>query len=100
MQTDIQNKHLDDEGARAAVREKQATLLNDIIQAQELKNDAELARLIEVSPPVISKLRHGRLVMGPGVLIAFSEATGRSTLDMKRFLGQRVVGDPRLEATQ
>jgi hypothetical protein len=32
-----------------------------LIDTMTLKNDAALSRVLEVAPPVISKIRHGRL---------------------------------------
>lgn len=86
-----------DEVLRRERASKQSELIDDIIKAQDLKNDASLARLLEVSPPVISKLRNGHLPIGAGILMSIMETTGRSTVDMKRFLGMRIAGDPRPE---
>ena len=36
-------------------------LLTGMIKILKLKNDAALSRALEVAPPVISKIRHGRL---------------------------------------
>jgi hypothetical protein len=33
-------------------------LLDTLIQRMQLKNDAELCRVLEVQPPIISKIRH------------------------------------------
>lgn len=55
-----------------------AALLNVVIQHLQLKNDAALARLVEVAPPVISKIRRGRLDIGPSMMIRIHEVTGFS----------------------
>ena len=39
-------------------------LLTGMIKILKLKNDAALSRALEVAPPVISKIRHGRLPVG------------------------------------
>jgi len=39
-------------------------LLDTLIERLRLKNDAALSRALEVAPPVISKIRHGRLPVG------------------------------------
>lgn len=36
-------------------------LLDALMEKLRLKNDAALCRLLEVAPPVISKIRHKRL---------------------------------------
>ena len=40
-------------------------LLASLISKLNLKNDAALSRALEVSPPVISKIRHRRLRRAP-----------------------------------
>lgn len=50
-------------------------LLDEVIRHQQLKNDAALARLLEVAPPVISKIRHGRLPIGASMLLRIHEET-------------------------
>lgn len=40
-----------------------------------LKNDAALARALEVTAPVISKMRHGRLAFGATLVIRTHELT-------------------------
>ena len=52
-----------------------AALLNIVIEHLDLKNDAALARLVEVAPPVISKIRNGRLPIGPSMIIRIHEVT-------------------------
>jgi antitoxin HigA-1 len=61
-------------------------LLDALIAHLGLKNDAALSRVLEVAPPVISKFRHGRLPVGPSMLIRMHEATGLNIRDLKRFL--------------
>lgn len=54
-----------------------------------LKNDAALSRTLEVGPPVISKIRHGRLPIGGALLIRIHEVTGLSIADLRSSLGDR-----------
>lgn len=54
-----------------------------------LKNDAALSRTLEVGPPVISKIRHGRLPVGGALLIRMHEVTGLSIADLRFSLGDR-----------
>lgn len=51
-------------------------LLDHVIKNQGLKNDAALSRLLEVAPPVISKLRSGVLTLGSTMILAIHESTG------------------------
>lgn len=67
--------------------ERTNTLLDNVINHIGLKNDAALARALEVSPPVISKLRHNRLPLGASLLIRIHEVTDWSIRDIKDVLG-------------
>ena len=49
------------------------TLLDEVSAQMVCKNDAHLARLLRVAPPVVSKLRHGRLTMGPAMILRVHE---------------------------
>ena len=64
-------------------------LLNFIIVKQKLKNDAALARILEVAPPVISKIRHRRLPVGASLLIRMHEVTDLSIRELRDVMGDR-----------
>lgn len=64
-------------------------LLDHLMQKLQLKNDAALARALEVQPPVISKIRHGHLPIGATALIAMHELTGESVADLRLVMGDR-----------
>ncbi len=68
-------------------------LLDAIIEKLDLKNDAALSRLLEVAPPVISKLRHGALPIGPTMLIRMHEVSDMNIRDMRALMlrGQQNV---------
>jgi hypothetical protein len=63
-------------------------LLDKLIQVMTLKNDASLARVLEVAPPVISKIRHGSLDIGGTILIRAHEESGISIASMKALIGK------------
>jgi plasmid maintenance system antidote protein VapI len=67
-------------------------LLDEIINTKQLKNDAALARALEVAPPVISKIRHGKIAFGDSMLIRVHEYTGWAIRTMKQALGQKSLG--------
>ncbi len=67
-------------------------LLDHIIEKQKLKNDAALSRLLQVAPPVISKLRHGRLAIGPTLLVTIDDV-GVPFKDIREVMGVEVWGD-------
>ena len=64
-------------------------LLNFIIVKKNLKNDAALARALEVAPPVISKIRHRRLPVGASLLIRMHEVTDLSIRELRDLMGDR-----------
>ena len=47
----------------------QNRLIDHLIDRFALKNDAELARTLDVAPPVISKIRHHRMLVGASLMI-------------------------------
>lgn len=60
--------------------------LNSLLAHMGLKNDAALSRKMDVAPPVLSKIRHNRLAVTPGVLIKAHDATGLSIDQLREFL--------------
>jgi hypothetical protein len=66
-------------------------LLDILLGKMQLKNDAALSRLLEVAPPVISKIRHHRLPVGASLLIRMHEVTGMSIRDLRDLMGVHEV---------
>ncbi len=64
-------------------------LLDTLLEKMNLKNDAALSRMLEVAPPVISKIRHRRLPIGASLLIRMHETTGMSIRDLRDLMGDR-----------
>lgn len=64
-------------------------LLDALIEKMHLKNDAALSRLLEVAPPVISKIRHRRLPVGASMLIRMHEETGLAVRELRDLMGDR-----------
>jgi hypothetical protein len=62
-----------------------AVLLNKL----NLKNDAALSRTLEVSPPVISKIRHRRLPVTASLLIRMHEVSALSIAELRHIMGDR-----------
>ena len=65
--------------------------LLDTLLAKGPKNDAALARALEVAPPVISKIRHGRLPIGASLLIRMHEVLDVSIRELKRIARAEVA---------
>ena len=55
-------------------------LITSLIRKLKLKNDAALSRALEVEPPLISKIRHGRLPVGASMLIRMHEVSDLSKI--------------------
>ncbi|MCH8622416.1 hypothetical protein [Undibacterium sp. TS12] len=68
---------------KAKQKEDSNALLDLILNKLDLKNDAALSRVLEVAPPVISKLRNQKLSVGPSILLRMHEETGLSIKQLK-----------------
>jgi len=66
-----------------------AGLLDAMEARLMLSSDAQLARLLELQPPLISKIRHRHLPVGAAFLIRLHEASGMTIADMRTLLGDR-----------
>ncbi|MEJ7804474.1 MAG: hypothetical protein WKG03_00930 [Telluria sp.] len=62
-------------------------LLDTLLDQLNLKNDAKLARALDVAPPVISKIRHLNLAVGASMLIRMHEVSGLSIRDLRYLMG-------------
>ena len=66
---------------------EQSNLLDGLIAQLGLKNDAALARALEISPPQISKLRHLTLPVSAAILIRMHDVSGLSLRDLRLLMG-------------
>lgn len=64
-------------------------LLNRVINEKLLKNDAALSRLLEVAPPVVSKLRRGKLTVGPSIILTLVELGGIPLADIRAMFPRK-----------
>lgn len=62
-------------------------VLDAIIAKLKLKNDAALSRVLEVAPPVISKIRHRTLPIGATILLRMHEASAISIRELRALMG-------------
>lgn len=60
-----------------------ANLIDGVIAALELKNDAALARAAQIAPPILSKVRNGRLPITASVLLRLHDATGIPVAELR-----------------
>jgi plasmid maintenance system antidote protein VapI len=66
---------------------KMNNLLDKIIREFNLRNDAALARMLDIAPPVISKLRHGRTELSAAIVVRIHEATELPVSTIKKIAG-------------
>ncbi len=64
-------------------------LLDTLAERLGAKNDAALSRALEVAPPVLSKIRHGRLPVGATILLRMHEASGIAIRELRDLMGDR-----------
>lgn len=61
---------------QATVIDLSGNLFNAMQSLCDIKNDAALAIALQVRSPVISKIRHGKLRVGPTMIIKAHKVTG------------------------
>lgn len=62
-------------------------LFDELIKMLGLKNDAALARVLDVAPPVLSKMRHKNLPVGATLLIRMHEESGLEIKELRALMG-------------
>jgi hypothetical protein len=61
-------------------------VLDAVINKLKLKNDAALSRVLEVAPPVISKIRHNTLPIGATLLLRMHEESDFSIRELRALM--------------
>ncbi len=64
-------------------------LFNALLDRLRLKNDAALSRVLEVAPPLISKVRHAKLPLSSSFLIRIHEVSGLNIKELRDLMGER-----------
>jgi plasmid maintenance system antidote protein VapI len=62
-------------------------LIDALILRKALKNDAALCRFLQVSPPLISRIRHGKLKVSGDVMIRMHEAFDMPIAELRQLIG-------------
>ncbi|HEU4372846.1 MAG TPA: hypothetical protein VFS02_05115 [Telluria sp.] len=62
-------------------------VLDAIIAKLRLKNDAALSRVLQVAPPVISKIRHRTLPIGATILLRMHDVSDFSIRELRALMG-------------
>ncbi|KAF3998976.1 hypothetical protein [Glaciimonas immobilis] len=65
----------------------QSKLLDELLHRKALKNDAALCRVLNLAPPLISKVRHGKIRISGDVLIRIHETFGIAFSEMRQLMG-------------
>lgn len=58
-------------------------LLDALKEKYNLKNDAAIAKQLEVAPPVISRIRNGKSTVSAEIMIRIHETFGMPIADIK-----------------
>jgi len=61
-------------------------LLDYIKDAHGLKNDAALARYLDIGPPAISKIQRGNLQISPALILSIHEITGLPVAQIRELI--------------
>lgn len=61
-------------------------LFDALLARLMLKNDAALCRVLDVAPPMISKVRHGRLPLSAALMLRLHEVTGIAVADLRAMM--------------
>ena len=69
-------------------------LLDALLDRLKLKNDAVLARALGTSLPVLSKIRHRQLPIGPAMLLRMHEKSGLSVQALRQLMEVRQEPPP------
>ena len=61
------------------------TLLDHVLLRQQLKNDAELSRALQLAPSSLSKIRHGRTGVSAELMLRVHEVFEIPIAELKRL---------------
>jgi hypothetical protein len=62
-------------------------LVNALVEMLGLRNDAALSRVLNVSPSLISRLRHKKTKISEGLLLNMQEVSGMSIKELRALMG-------------
>lgn len=71
---------------RSTITTPVTRLLDFLLASRELKNDAALARLLNVQAPVISKLRYDRMGLSNSMILRIHEKTDMAVAQIREYL--------------
>jgi len=62
-------------------------LLDELVKAMNLKNEAALARMLRVDHSILSKVRHNRAPVTPCLLLRMHDTTRVPLSQLRRWMG-------------
>lgn len=65
-----------------------ARLIDRLREMKQLRSDAQLCRVLQVSPPMISKIRTGRINISAGLLIRIHEVYQLSIAELRKLMAE------------
>lgn len=71
-------------------------LLDFIMELRECRNDAALSRELQLSPPVISKIRNRRLPVTANILLRIHDVTEQPVNKLRELMGMPKYSSPAL----
>ena len=60
-------------------------LIDHLRREHNIRTDADLAKLLGVRPPAISKLRHGTAALTPSIILKIHEAFNMPVKEIRRI---------------
>ena len=60
-------------------------LLDELLKRFQIKNDAALARELEIGPADVCKLRSGKVALGPRVILSIHEHLGVPVAEIRQL---------------
>jgi plasmid maintenance system antidote protein VapI len=71
------------------MREKSNALIDHLLERFNLGTDAALARMMELQPPVISKMRHGKMSLTPSFILKVHDTFDIPVKEIKQIADVR-----------
>jgi plasmid maintenance system antidote protein VapI len=71
------------------MREQSNALIDYLLERFNLGTDAALARMMELQPPVISKMRHGKMSLTPSFILRVHDTFDIPIKEIKKIADVR-----------
>ena len=71
------------------MREQSNALIDYLLERFNLGTDAALARMMELQPPVISKMRHGKMSLTPSFILKVHDTFDIPVKEIKQIADVR-----------